>query len=475
MAWSRLPLPENTPEATRCIQLQIPDDPEYTQLFIGMLTWMSFWDAYDRDLTKRGKDVAALWRNTLHSITTCETCDETAQETINEMIHIAIGCVEENETEEMALQIIKRNNIPYLVETCCGGQSSWYELSSVAVDDNGDPISGYDGGSFGGGFSTGGGASGSWDFNGVSSENVSCYADVATDYLTDRAIEFAHTVIDWTALGLDAFSGNLDEYLEVARLISDLIFGTGDMTEIQNLTKSQVSTALKSSAVIDALASAWTFPGTATRSELRNWVGAAPILSSGVPVRFLLNQWLGFSIIAGYNDTLARLASECESGNTTPNPPVPICSYDWIYEFDIQNLGKQGWSESGGGAIAVYDVGEGFARGATASTDYLIQVYYAGLGVDLVAIEIELQTAMNGGYDRIYMANDGSPIVDDQGHTENPVVYAFDEPTSFNNALLGLYEHGNSGTSPQWQAGYMRKIRLYGIGTPPATGIDVTP
>lgn len=66
-------LPENVPTGTRCIQIQIPDDPEYYRLLTGALGSLSDWYNYDRDATKKGRLVARLWRKALASIQFCPT------------------------------------------------------------------------------------------------------------------------------------------------------------------------------------------------------------------------------------------------------------------------------------------------------------------------------------------------------------------------------------------------------------------
>lgn len=68
-----LPLPAHIPTKTRCIELDIPDDPDFFKLFYGALDALSNWYAYDRDTAKTGRLVARLWFKAIMSIRDCET------------------------------------------------------------------------------------------------------------------------------------------------------------------------------------------------------------------------------------------------------------------------------------------------------------------------------------------------------------------------------------------------------------------
>ena len=398
------------------------------------------------------------------------------------------GLCEECEDDMACAKPVKIGSKWYLYSDCAGCDNPLYfELTPVSVDNEGQPISVYDGGSFGGGFSSGGGASGSWDFSGVSDDNVSCYAEKATAYMLGRALEFAKAVIDWTALGVDVFAGEYDEWLEVARLTGDLIFGTGDMTEIQNLTKSQVETVFASAAVVDPLAAAWTFTGTATRSELFQWVGNAPVLSGGVPVRFLLDQWLGFSIIAGYNNDLAVLAAECESGNTIPiDDGFPTTqslleTHDWavVWDFHTTQFAIDGVNLSQGDWFGLNDHTEWVAG----------QGYRAKDGV-------------NGGSNRLlYLIfnNDDSGAVREFHCDYTRTIAPTSSYTAINNSIgginypldenfsgirsetglnvgggFGIHMHAdreNFGTGGQGGEVTIRRLALAGTGSNPFTGL----
>lgn len=62
------PLPSQIPNEYKCLQLSVPDDPEYIQLFYEQLNRLATWVYYDRDTTKKAADVAQVWRRTLNSV-----------------------------------------------------------------------------------------------------------------------------------------------------------------------------------------------------------------------------------------------------------------------------------------------------------------------------------------------------------------------------------------------------------------------
>lgn len=66
-----LPLPGHLPAKTRCIQIDVPDDPDFFRMFYGSLDVLTDWFAYDRDAAHTGRLVAALWRKAIRSIREC--------------------------------------------------------------------------------------------------------------------------------------------------------------------------------------------------------------------------------------------------------------------------------------------------------------------------------------------------------------------------------------------------------------------
>ena len=257
-------------------------------------------------------------------------CPSAIKPFLSEILPNESECELESECN-VALQIQRIGGTPYLVEVCCGGDVSAYQLTPVIFDANGNPVSAANGGASSFGGST-------WDGI-VSDANITCYADGATNYLVGRAIDFSAAVIDWTTAGVGALAGDYDEWLNVALLISDLVFGTPTLNDIRDYTIGSITTALTSATVTDALAANWTFGGTVTKDGLRSWVSSAPFIVSGVPVRSILNAWIDYSLLLGINNDLERIAAQCQSGNSIPSlsgtPTTPTNGGDWAVLFNF--------------------------------------------------------------------------------------------------------------------------------------------
>jgi hypothetical protein len=58
-----IPLPTGgIPSTNRCVQVLVPDSPEFLGMFYGALYQLTVWDSYDRDDTHLAKDVADTWK-----------------------------------------------------------------------------------------------------------------------------------------------------------------------------------------------------------------------------------------------------------------------------------------------------------------------------------------------------------------------------------------------------------------------------
>lgn len=55
------------PPATRCITLEIPDDPGHIRAFLGQLGMLAYWWTWERDPLKQGTEAAKRWRSVLSS------------------------------------------------------------------------------------------------------------------------------------------------------------------------------------------------------------------------------------------------------------------------------------------------------------------------------------------------------------------------------------------------------------------------
>lgn len=73
-----------------CQLVYLPDRPEYWQAFLGALSYMTTWKAWERDSDKRGKDAAANWRAAFELTMECwrMTCLEQLQDDVAEILAI---------------------------------------------------------------------------------------------------------------------------------------------------------------------------------------------------------------------------------------------------------------------------------------------------------------------------------------------------------------------------------------------------
>lgn len=244
-------------------------------------------------------------------------------------------CAIENDCEEYEdnmANCLKPVNIGgnWFAQLDCGcAEALFFELTPVAVDSNGNPISGESGGT----------VQDSWGFQ-VGSGNLTCYQADATDYLLDRAVAFSEAVIDFTANVID-WASPLDETVDSIELASNILFGTGDLPEIGSLLKTAVSDALKDPAVGTPLAEAWNFTGTVTKSNLYDWVKAAPNTFNGIIVRAILENWIDGSLLIGLNRGLRNIAAQCESGAELPDgfplESTLLQTYDWAHVYDLRD------------------------------------------------------------------------------------------------------------------------------------------
>ncbi len=58
------------PPNTRCITLELPDDPDHLRAFLGQLGMLTYWWTWERDEQKRGREAAQRWREVLASAET---------------------------------------------------------------------------------------------------------------------------------------------------------------------------------------------------------------------------------------------------------------------------------------------------------------------------------------------------------------------------------------------------------------------
>lgn len=69
----KIPAVINPPER-RCVQINIPDDPEHIAIFWGVLRSLSDWQRWEREPTKSGTLVAQVWSEVVYAIEWEDSC-----------------------------------------------------------------------------------------------------------------------------------------------------------------------------------------------------------------------------------------------------------------------------------------------------------------------------------------------------------------------------------------------------------------
>lgn len=126
-----LPVPQNLPVGTRCIQMEIPDDDEYELQFYSVLRLLTKWNSYQQDGAHKAADVAYIWKQVL-SVTSVRAC---------EVLHSGV------EIEEMSrFRIDPDNNCILQIECAPDEWETFWDISTCVVDNikqatNGAPLS----------------------------------------------------------------------------------------------------------------------------------------------------------------------------------------------------------------------------------------------------------------------------------------------------------------------------------------------
>lgn len=435
-------------------------ETEFTKMFSALMTGADLIYPYEaHDITW------LLWR-AVECHQEPETVTEIIETVRNIMSESGADCAIEEIEQQMALQIQTIDGIDYLVENCCGGATRFFALTQVAIDGTGTPISPVNSGI---GIGADSGDNGAWDFGGITGNPQDCYAETATNYLMSRAIEFAHAVIDFASIGLDALT-NLDEYVEVAALVSKLLFGTGDIPAIQALTKSAVSDALTDSATVTPLAAAWNYTGRITKGDLREWANNAPWVVDSVPVRMILHEWITDSWLIGISKDLAQLAAECESGNVTPTAPE-VAGATWYADFNFLELGvKLGWNNGSspeGTAEGFFDPETGWYSNTIGDLEKAIAVKYSET-LTLVGMRVHLNQPMDGtARVRVIEHPSDTPAYNEAiQHLENPTLVTFTELEM----TLPQVEVQNNPSPSDMSDWRIERIELWGVGPAPTNG-----
>lgn len=154
---------------------------------------------------------------------------------------------------------------------------------------------------------------------------ANCYAQKATDYLLGRAKDFYKLLLDINRLGWDAVLGEVDEFVDAALLLTQIVTGRVDLNSVSEIGEATIDAAFADVNLRNNLIDAWEYQGNVSRGQLREWINKAPfIVQSVVPIRSWLEQWTYVSVIPNYNNRLAALAASCASGVDVPQPSVTV-------------------------------------------------------------------------------------------------------------------------------------------------------
>lgn len=161
-----------------------------------------------------------------------------------------------------------------------------------------------------------------------------CYASSAVEYLLDRAEAFHLRALQVATLGWDAVLGNWDEAIDTAALLAGILSNRVDLDSYREISQAFITNAFNDPAFIGRMQSAWDYEGQVSRTQLREWVDAAPFLAiNGAPIQSWLWQWVNFSIIPRYNNRLAAIAESCLSGTSVPGPVTEVDPLAIVDEF----------------------------------------------------------------------------------------------------------------------------------------------
>lgn len=190
------------------------------------------------------------------------------------------------------------------------------------------------------------------------------------------------------------------------------------------------------------------------------------------------------------NSHLIRFAGECDQNDMTwlyanagisyspptdPGslpPPNPFPLAEWVYEFDF-TVDAQGWIAGNtpeGSAWGAYDAGIGWGNNSGGATQMHVSCQLVE-ELDVIAIQTYTDVALPTAIYRYTVRDD---LDDEVLHEVEPApqtnVFTAEIGEVVSKPQVWFYG-GNSDPVPI----YITKIIMYGSGTPPTTGTDITP
>lgn len=284
---NRLPLPNSPAPRLRGFCVYLPDDAEWLSYMLGAIGRLARQSSWQRQDGRLSSDVAGVWLGVYNRLASdgfvaCSDC----------ALPDGISINQNGDVEICGMGDIIINNCGC---GCGGSTGSTGATGSTGV---GDSIV---------------------TFPSSDSVPVDCYAAKAVDYLLERAKEYQKLMADIAITGFDNLLGPADEAVDLAALAVGLLTGDVDSNSYREFTSIAIDAAFNDAAFRATMVSEWLrlgYVGEVTRDQLRTWAAKAPILVRGIPMRSWLGQWLSTSVIPFYNQSLARFATECATGNT---------------------------------------------------------------------------------------------------------------------------------------------------------------
>lgn len=245
-------------------------------------------------------------------------------------------------------------------------------------------------------------------------QNLACFHDSASEYLLQRARDFARTLQNFSEYGLGAvdWSTNLVNWLPaVGGWIEN---NSDDIINFINTFGNNIEAELGSQSLADRGAdnlARQNITGAMTREQLQAWARAFPHTwgASLVPVRYLLENWSNYARLPEINEELALIASGCGSGQPANLDNLPYSGGGylppstggggtqgeaWTHTFNF-TTSSQGWI-AGTGGYAQYANGSGW-QSVGSDPDVVIIKYTMPDVVILTGITIISSIGLNSG------------------------------------------------------------------------------
>ena len=232
------------------------------------------------------------------------------KEQLRQALGLGCGC-DDCDREEDEMKDVTINGVTYWIKDCGCGDSKLYPLNpavevevgsdgSIVIPPEADdpPLS-------------------------VKAEYIQCVADAAVPMAMTKCADYQSLLVELVATTIDVFT-LVDEWLDVALLTAAYLRQDSDLADIANFVQALVESALSDATyqadMIAHFADVWD-GGHVSRQELDYWASKSVAYVSGVPVRWILRDWVKYANMEKFNHELALIAAACE-GETDYDPDV---------------------------------------------------------------------------------------------------------------------------------------------------------